>query len=153
VDGDSAGGGLASPGEQAMIIGMTSGCFDLIHYGHIHYLQRCRVLCDRLVVAVDSDEMVWAAKGPSRPIIPEIDRLRLLNSLNCVDIAFIMRDLVELEDAAYAFHVDRLFKHQGFRRPERVFGTGSGAELVIVPDVEGLESTTAIIKRVREKAS
>jgi len=136
-----------------MIIGMTSGCFDLIHFGHIHYLQRCRALCDRLIVAVDSDEMTKAAKGPSRPIIPELDRLRLVNSLGCVDTAFVMREILELEDAANAFRVDKLFKHEGFRRVDKVFGLGGGAELVTVPDVIGLESTTTIIRRVLERYS
>lgn len=137
-----------------MIIGLTSGCFDLIHFGHIHYLERCRALCDRLVVAVDSDEMVWSAKGPKRPIISECDRVRLVGSLGCVSAALIINDLADLENAARAFGVNKLFKHQGFRsKTGWIFGVGSGAELVIVPDVEGLESTTAIIRRVRKGAS
>jgi cytidyltransferase-like protein len=85
-----------------MVIGLTSGCFDLIHFGHIHYLQRCRALCDRLIVAVNSDEMVRLVKGPSRPIIPERDRLQLVNSLGCVDSAFIMRSLSDLTTAGQA---------------------------------------------------
>lgn len=134
-----------------MIIGLTSGCFDLIHFGHIHYLQRCRALCDRLIVAVDSDEMVRTAKGPSRPIVPEGDRLQLVNSLGCVDGAFIMRGLAELARAALAFRVNKLFKHEGFHSLGHVYGLEAGAELVVVPDVEGLESTTAIIRRVKER--
>lgn len=136
-----------------MIIGLTSGCFDLIHFGHIHYLQRCRALCDRLIVAVNSDEMVRLVKGPSRPIIPERDRLQLVNSLGCVDSAFIMRSLSDLTTAGSAFGVSKLFKHEGYTKPEfgRVYGTENGAELVTVPDVPGLESTTAIIGRVMER--
>ena len=139
-----------------MIIGMTSGCFDLIHFGHIHYLQRCRALCDRLIVAVDSDEMVRAAKGPSRPIIPEKERLELVNSLGCVDAAFIMEHLNDLGRAAGSFGVRKLFKHEGFgadTRINHIHGTEFGAELVIVPDVKGLESTTRIIRRVLDQHS
>lgn len=131
-----------------MIIGLTSGCFDLIHVGHIHYLQRCRALCDRLVVAVDSDEMVKTAKGPGRPVIGENDRLALINSLGCVDAAFVMRGLAELSRAAKAFRPHKLFKHEGFRSLDQVYGLESGAELVIVPDVPGLVSTTDIVRRI-----
>lgn len=137
-----------------MIIGLTSGCFDLIHFGHIHYLQRCRALCDRLIVAVDSDDMVRSAKGPERPIITEDERLELVNSLGCVGSAFIMRNLVDLTRAAKDFRVGKLFKHEGYKmlgHRIQVFGLESGAELVIVPDVIGLASTTEIIRRIRER--
>jgi len=138
-----------------MIIGLTSGCFDLIHFGHIHYLQRCRALCDRLIVAVDSDEMVRMVKGPSRPIIPEGERLELVNSLECVGATFVMRNLIDLTRAAQDFRVGKLFKHEGYRllngKTNNIFGLESGAELVIVPDVKGLESTTKIIRRVLDK--
>jgi len=155
MDGGREGGGLEAAGGQAMIIGLTSGCFDLIHFGHIHYLQRCRSLCDRLIVAVNSDEMVRAVKGPSRPIVPERDRLQLVNSLGCVDSAFIMRSLSDLTTAGNSFGVAKLFKHEGYTKPEfgRVYGTECGAELVIVPDVKGLESTTKIIRRVLDRHS
>jgi D-beta-D-heptose 7-phosphate kinase/D-beta-D-heptose 1-phosphate adenosyltransferase len=136
-----------------MIIGLTSGCFDLIHFGHIHYLQRCRKLCDRLIVAVDSDSMIKTVKGPTRPIMPEEERLMLVNSLGCIDAAFIMRGLAELARAAKAFHVNKLFKHEGFKVIDNVYGLGNGAELVIVPDIPGLVSTTRIIERIMEKMS
>jgi len=139
-----------------MVIGLTSGCFDLIHFGHVHYLQRCRKLCERLIVAIDSDEMIRTAKGHDRPVIPEGERLDLVNSLECVGAAFIMRNLVDLTRAARDFKVTKLFKHQGYRlvgNADRIFGLESGAKLVIVPDVEGLTSTTAIIRKVRETKS
>lgn len=107
-------------------------------------------MCDRLLVAVDSDSMVEAAKGPGRPIIPEKDRLALVNSLGCVDAAFLMYGLGDFTHAAITFGVSKVFKHEGFRRPGRVWGLEGGAELVIVPDVEGLASTTEIIGRIRK---
>lgn len=139
-----------------MVIGLTSGCFDLIHFGHVHYLQRCRKLCEHLIVAIDSDEMVRMVKGNDRPIIPEGERLDLVNSLECVETAFIMRNLVDMTRVAKDFKVTKLFKHQGYRlvgNVDRIFGLESGAELVIVPDVDGLTSTTAIIKKIREITS
>lgn len=136
-----------------MIIGMTSGCFDLIHVGHIHYLQRCRALCDRLIVGIDSDEMISMVKGAGRPVIAENERLALINSIGCVDAAFVMRGLAELARAAKAFRPHKLFKHEGFRRLDQVYGLEFGAELVIVPDVPGLVSTTTIIGRIKEQVS
>jgi len=136
-----------------MVVGLTSGCFDLIHFGHVHYLQRCRALCDRLIVAIDSDKMVREAKGSERPIVPEQDRLRLVNSLGCVDAALIIDELPDLDRAVRMFGIDRVFKHGGFvrQRPSRLFGVdGTGVELVVVPDVEGLASTTEIIRRIKE---
>lgn len=133
-----------------MIVGLTSGCFDLIHFGHLHYLERCRSLCDKLIVGVDSDDMVKRAKGPERPFIPELERLALINSIAVVDAAFLLRNLDELHAVVMQFGVKKVFKHQGFKNLANVVGvTGTGAELVIVPDVDGLISTTQIVARVR----
>ena len=140
---------LWSPG---VIVGLTSGCFDLVHFGHVVYLERCKALCDKLVVGVDSDAMVAAAKGENRPIIPALERLELVNSLHPVDSAFILEKLGDLSEIARQFRVNRVFKHEGFRDLEHVVGvTDTDAELVIVPDVDGMVSTTAIIDRVRER--
>ena len=133
-----------------MHVGLTSGCFDLIHFGHLHYLDRCRRARDKLIVGVDSDAMVRAAKGPARPIVPELERLALINSLGVVDAAFLLGSLDELHRVAIAFGVTRVFKHAGFKDLEHVVGvTGTGAELVIIPDVDGLVSTTALVRRIR----
>ncbi len=126
-----------------MRVGLTSGCFDLIHFGHLHYLERCKALCDKLIVGVDADAMVRAAKGPARPIIPALERLALINSLHVVDAAFLLDAIVR------QFRVTHVFKHAGFKDLANVAGvTGTGAELVIVPDVDGLVSTTEIVARI-----
>ena len=132
-----------------MIVGLTSGCFDLIHFGHIVYLESCKKLCDKLIVGVDSDKMVKEAKGNSRPIIPEQERLTMVNSLYPVDSAFIISTLGDLWNISTQFSVDKVFKHEGFRKVDRVVGVeGTKAELVIVPDVPGLVSTSEIIDRI-----
>ncbi len=134
-----------------MIVGLTSGCFDLVHFGHVEYLARCRSLCDRLIVGVDCDAMVRAAKGPARPIIPEFERLEMIRNLTPVDVAFILTDLEDLDRMVRKFHVMKMFKHEGFVNMEGVVGIGPGAaELVIVPDIPGLVSTSEIIRRIRE---
>ena len=133
-----------------MHIGLTSGCFDLIHFGHLHYLERCKARCDKLIVGVDCDAMVRRAKGEQRPIISELERLALINSLAMVDAAFLLRDLDELTAIVRQFGVTRVFKHAGFKAIANIVGvTGTGAELVIVPDVDGLVSTTEIVGRIR----
>lgn len=134
-----------------MVVGLTSGCFDLIHFGHVDYLARCKALCDRLIVGVDCDAMVRAAKGPMRPIIPELERLEMVRNLTPVDVAFLLTDLDDLDRMVRKFHVAKLFKHEGFENMAGVVGIGSGlAELVIVPDIPGLVSTSEIIRRIKE---
>ncbi len=64
---------------------MTNGCFDLLHVGHLRYLEQARALGDLLIVAVNSDESVRRLKGPARPLNALADRLRLLAGLKCVD--------------------------------------------------------------------
>jgi D-beta-D-heptose 7-phosphate kinase / D-beta-D-heptose 1-phosphate adenosyltransferase len=63
----------------------TNGCFDLLHIGHVSYLQQAKELGDVLIVAINSDECVQRLKGPARPIIDEFARAALLAALDCVD--------------------------------------------------------------------
>src|SRR5205814_548111 len=63
----------------------TNGVFDLLHPGHVRYLQRARALGDLLVVGINTDRSVQANKGPSRPITPEQERAEIVDALECVD--------------------------------------------------------------------
>ena len=63
----------------------ANGCFDLLHVGHIRYLQGARQLGDALVVGLNSDESVRRLKGPQRPLMPEDERAEILAALACVD--------------------------------------------------------------------
>jgi D-beta-D-heptose 7-phosphate kinase / D-beta-D-heptose 1-phosphate adenosyltransferase len=71
--------------QERRSVVMTNGCFDLLHVGHATYLEEAARLGDVLVVAVNSDRSVRRLKGPSRPVIPQEDRARLLAALECVD--------------------------------------------------------------------
>lgn len=71
-----------SQGEKVVF---TNGCFDILHSGHVRYLNEAAKLGDRLIVAVNSDESVQALKGPSRPVVPLESRMELLAALSCVD--------------------------------------------------------------------
>ena len=70
----------------------TNGVFDLLHPGHVRYLQAARAEGDVLVVGVNSDRSVRANKGPSRPVIPEHERAEVVSSLACVDAVAIFDD-------------------------------------------------------------
>ena len=70
----------------------TNGCFDLIHVGHIRYLQEAKKLGDYLIVAVNSDHSVKIIKGDRRPIVPEDERAEVLAALECVDSVVIFQE-------------------------------------------------------------
>jgi D-glycero-beta-D-manno-heptose 1-phosphate adenylyltransferase len=70
----------------------TNGCFDLVHYGHINYLEKAKQLGDILVIGVNTDESVQKLKGPQRPITQEFDRARLLAAFEFVDAITLFGD-------------------------------------------------------------
>ena len=67
----------------------TNGCFDVLHVGHVRYLQEARNLGDVLIVGVNSDKSVVELKGPTRPIVPQQERLEMLTALGCVNYVFV----------------------------------------------------------------
>jgi len=67
----------------------TNGVFDILHPGHVRYLQQARALGDVLVVGINTDRSVRSNKGPERPITPEAERAELLAALECVDVVTI----------------------------------------------------------------
>ncbi len=70
----------------------TNGCFDIVHYGHISYLEKARSLGDVLVIGINTDESVQRLKGPQRPITKEFDRARLLAAFEFVDAVTLFDD-------------------------------------------------------------
>jgi rfaE bifunctional protein nucleotidyltransferase chain/domain len=71
---------------------IANGCFDLLHVGHVRYLEAARREGDLLVVAINDDASVRRLKGPGRPFLPEADRLRIVRALAPVDIAFLFAE-------------------------------------------------------------
>ncbi|MCI5218295.1 MAG: D-glycero-beta-D-manno-heptose 1-phosphate adenylyltransferase [Candidatus Electrothrix sp. LOE2] len=71
--------------DQGSRIVFTNGCFDLVHAGHVSYLEEARRCGDCLVIGLNSDRSVRALKGPSRPVNSELERARVLAALGCVD--------------------------------------------------------------------
>jgi D-beta-D-heptose 7-phosphate kinase/D-beta-D-heptose 1-phosphate adenosyltransferase len=126
----------------------TNGCFDLLHVGHITVLEHARRFGDRLIVAINSDASVRGLKGPSRPIVGESDRARVLAALAAVDAVVIFDEPTPLE-VILATRPDVLVKG-GDYNAEAVVGANEvaswGGEVRIVPLVEGF-STTRLIEK------
>ena len=76
--------------EQRIVF--TNGCFDLLHYGHLHYLAQARDLADRLVVGLNSAASVRRLKGPNRPINDDLTRQHLLAALQMVDVVVVFEE-------------------------------------------------------------
>ena len=127
----------------------TNGCFDLLHVGHVRYLQAARALGDALLVAVNGDASVRALKGPTRPINNEQDRAEVLGALGCVDFLTIFHservtDLVStIRPQVYAKGGD--YTVASLDPGERGALESVGAEIQILPLVPG-KSTTNIIE-------
>jgi D-beta-D-heptose 7-phosphate kinase/D-beta-D-heptose 1-phosphate adenosyltransferase len=78
-------------------IGFTNGCFDLLHPGHVHLLEQCRTMCDRLIVGINSDSSVRRLNGPTRPAQPEAARAAVLASLAIVDLVCLFEEDTPIE--------------------------------------------------------
>ncbi len=125
---------------------MAGGCFDLLHAGHVSYLEAARGLGDCLVVAVNSDDSVRRLKGPSRPLVPAADRARVLRALRCVGA-------VEVFDESTPAAVLRRLKPDIFAKgsdyhehmlPEAPVVREYGGEVVVLPTLEGRSSTRLV---------
>lgn len=132
---------------------MTNGCFDLLHAGHVAYLEQARGLGDRLIVAVNDDDSVRRLKGPGRPVTPLDDRMAVLAGLAAVDwvVPFTEDTPTRIIDAVLP---DVLVKG-GDYRPEDVVGyetvTGNGGRVEILDYLEG-RSTTAVVRRMQQQS-
>src|SRR5579862_188496 len=83
---------IAQQRAAKLKIGFTCGSFDLLHAGHVDYLEQARAMCDRLIVAVNSDASVGRYKDPLRPIIPQHQRMFVVAGLGSVDAVTLMED-------------------------------------------------------------
>ena len=127
----------------------TNGVFDLLHRGHVEYLEEARALGDHLVVGVNSDASVRRIKGPERPLVPAAERAELLAALACVDLAIVFEDDTP-ERLIREVEPDVLVKG-GDWTPDRIVGRefveSRGGRVLNVP-LRGGFSTTALIERI-----
>ena len=130
----------------------TNGCFDLLHIGHIRYLEQAKSLGDILVVGVNSDRSVRGLKGPNRPILPEEERAEILSGLECVSYITIFDEPTPLElISSLQPHV--LVKGGDWTKESTVgkeVVERSGGKVVILPFVEG-SSTSNLIETILKR--
>lgn len=133
---------------------LTNGCFDLLHRGHISYLQQSAALGDLLYVAVNSDASVRELKGPDRPLNSEQDRAYALAALRCVDAVFIFRgrrldaEITALQPDAYTKAGD--YTLETLDPGERAALVTAGTAIHLLPFVAG-HSTTSLIERAAQR--
>ena len=126
----------------------TNGCFDLLHRGHVTYLEQAKEQGDLLIVAVNSDESVKSYKGPDRPLNTAKDRAYVLSKLRSVDAVFIFNERLP-NDFLKVLKPDIHVKGGDYKAeelPEYAVLKSLGAEIVIIPFVDGY-STTSIISK------
>jgi D-beta-D-heptose 7-phosphate kinase/D-beta-D-heptose 1-phosphate adenosyltransferase len=148
---DAAAAWAARRREARQRIVFTNGVFDLLHPGHVRYLQEARGLGEALIVAVNSDRSVRAQeKGADRPLMPEAERAEVIDALACVDAVLIFDDDTP-HDTIAAIQPDVLVKGADWG-PDNIVGRdiveARGGRVVRVPLSPGY-STTALLQRIR----
>ena len=139
--------------ENGLTVAFANGGFDLLHVGHVRYLEAARREADRLVVAVNDDRSIQGLKGPSRPVLPEADRAELVAALRAVDYVVIFSEptvtpLLELlrpevHCKGTDYTVDTV--------PERDTVRAYGGRIAIVGDPKD-HSTTDLLTRLRSSS-
>ncbi len=129
----------------------TNGCFDLLHAGHVRYLEKARALGDRLILGVNSDASVRGLKGEGRPVQPEADRAAILAALESVDLVIIFAE--QRVDGILAAIQPHFFARGGDYTIDSVYPTerkvveSYGGEIAILPLLG--PSTSELIRRIR----
>ena len=135
---------------QGKKVVFTNGCFDLLHGGHIKFLEASRRLGDVLVVALDSDESVREVKGEGRPVIGEEDRQRILAALAAVDYVTVFTS-AQLPELLQGLRPDILTKGSNYPA-EQVAGReivqSYGGQVVLVPITDPV-SVSDLIQRIK----
>lgn len=144
---------LQAHGKRLVV---TNGCFDLLHAGHVQYLEAARALGDALLVGLNSDAGTRALKGPARPIVPELDRATVLLALRSVDAVVLFDEptagplLQELTPPIYVKGGDYTTAGSGLQKalPEEPVVNGYGGRIVLLPYLPG-RSTSQLVERIR----
>lgn len=130
---------------------VTNGCFDVLHAGHVSYLESARSLGDALLVGLNGDESVRQLKGPERPVVPEDDRARVLAALGCVDAVCLFpekratRFLGEARPDIYVKGGD--YTLDTIDQDERRAVESAGGRIVFLPFLPG-RSTTGLLGKI-----
>ncbi len=140
---------------QGQTVVLTNGCFDLLHVGHVRFLEAARRLGDVLVVGLNSDSSARRLKGPQHPLLPQADRAAVLAALRSVDYVVVFEETTAealvraLQPEVYVKGGDYA---QGKDLPEADDVAQYGGRVVILPLVPG-RSTTGLIETILERYS
>ena len=138
--------------KQGKTVVSTNGCFDIIHVGHIRYLEKSKSFADYLIVLLNSDKSVKSIKGPSRPINNENDRAEILSALRCVDYVVLFdedspKDLLdEMKPDIYTKGADYTME----TLPEASIMIKNNTRVEFIEFVEG-KSTTKTIEKLNKE--
>jgi rfaE bifunctional protein nucleotidyltransferase chain/domain len=141
---------LRAGGKKLVV---TNGCFDILHLGHVTYLESARKQGDALLVGVNSDTSVKELKGPGLPVNCEADRAAVLAALECVDAIciFVQRTALDFlskaEPDIYAKGGD--YTLETLNQDERRLVEQAGGRVVVIPEVPG-KSTTALLRKIAQ---
>lgn len=130
----------------------TNGCFDILHVGHVRYLQKSKACADYLIVMLNSDSSVNALKGEGRPINCEADRAELLSALSCVDYVVLFEEkspaklLGDIKPDIYTKGADYTLE----TLPEREVILENNIKVEFIDFVQG-KSTTNVINKINSK--
>jgi D-beta-D-heptose 7-phosphate kinase/D-beta-D-heptose 1-phosphate adenosyltransferase len=143
-------GHVAAARARGQTIVMTNGCFDLLHMGHLRYLEAARKLGDLLIVAVNDDDSVRRLKGPTRPLNTCIDRMELLAGLRCVD--YVLPFSEDTPARLIAAVLPDVLVKGGDYRPNQIAGhevvLANGGKVVVL-DFHAGYSTSELIERAK----
>ncbi len=130
----------------------TNGCFDILHVGHVRYLQKTKSFADYSIILLNSDKSVRSIKGPTRPINKEQDRAEILCALSCVDYVVLFDEdspknlLDEIKPDVYTKGADYTME----TLPEADIMKKNGTRVEFISFVEG-KSTTSIIEKINKE--
>ena len=135
--------------QKGETVVFTNGCFDILHRGHVLYLQQAAMLGQHLVIGLNSDDSVRRLKGETRPLVHEEDRAVLLSALGCVDEVVIFTEDTPAE-LLRVLRPDILVKG-GDYKPEEVIGREYVKRVEIISFEEGY-STTGLVQKIADLA-
>ena len=142
-------GSVRSAGRVLVV---TNGCFDILHAGHVTYLEAARSMGDALLVGLNGDDSIRQLKGPERPVVPEADRARVLAALGCVDAVCVFpemraaRFLGEARPDVYVKGGD--YTIETIDQDERRAVESGGGRVVFIPFLAG-RSTSGLLARIK----
>jgi D-glycero-beta-D-manno-heptose 1-phosphate adenylyltransferase len=139
--------------DEATKVVFTNGCFDILHLGHVRYLNQARQLGDLLILGLNSDAGVRRLKGAKRPLVPQDERAEVMDALKSIDYVVVFEELTAetivaaLKPDIYVKGGDYSLSDNGKVLPEAAIVQGYGGKVELIPFVAD-HSTTDIIQKI-----